>query len=68
VRFVTAPVVEQVKELPTIDLVEGNENTQVGILLRLKQWFLRKVSKPVIKHGTFPNRSFAQAKSGIFQP
>jgi hypothetical protein len=34
----TAPVVEQVKELPTIDLVEGNENSQVGILLRLKQW------------------------------
>ena len=28
----------------------------------------RKVSKPVIKHGTFPNWSFAQAKSGIFQP
>mmetsp|Transcript_76420 Transcript_76420/g.168834 ORF Transcript_76420/g.168834 Transcript_76420/m.168834 type:complete len:241 (-) Transcript_76420:137-859(-) len=32
-RMQDLPVVEQVKELPTIDLVEGNENTQVGILL-----------------------------------
>lgn len=33
-RMQHLPVVQQVKELPAVDLIEGDEDSQVGILLR----------------------------------